>query len=181
MRVRVGRHNRDIFSIFFKMKTFCVFQKESPHRGNTIFHFKYNKEHQPKLTQICSFGISSYGLQNEFEVSMVNELSVLEQLKFFCSNSFELSVDFLVYVLVLLGLLKPYLYLHIIFASDSERSFCSSLLTYRLVDRCSPKIPMILNFRTSKDRFFKGVSIKRPIWFPNDICHLNRHRKPHFR
>ena len=48
--------------IFFKMKVCCVFSFESPHRGDsnkytqyTIFNKK--KEHHPKLSQICSYGI----------------------------------------------------------------------------------------------------------------------------
>ena len=28
---QVRRHNRDIFSIFFNMKVYCVFSLESPH------------------------------------------------------------------------------------------------------------------------------------------------------
>ena len=28
-------HNRDIFSIFFNMKVYCVFSLESPHRGDS--------------------------------------------------------------------------------------------------------------------------------------------------
>ena len=40
-------HNRDILSIFFYMKAFCVYSLESPHRGDfnentqyTIFNIK---------------------------------------------------------------------------------------------------------------------------------------------
>ena len=42
-----GGHNRNIFSIFFRMMVYCVFSLESPHRGdsneytqNTIFNIK---------------------------------------------------------------------------------------------------------------------------------------------
>ena len=35
---QVMRHNRDIFSIFFYMKVYCVFSLESPHRQYTIFN-----------------------------------------------------------------------------------------------------------------------------------------------
>ena len=49
--------SRDIFSIFFDMKVYCVFSLESPHRGDsnentkyTIFNIK-KKENNPKLSQ----------------------------------------------------------------------------------------------------------------------------------
>ena len=85
---QVRRVNRDIFSIFFNMKVCCVFSLQSPHRGDsnvpTIYHFQYKKENHPKLSQICSQGIFSSGLQHEFEPAMVNEPSVFELLKFYC-------------------------------------------------------------------------------------------------
>ena len=60
---------------------------ESPHRGDsneysrhTIFNNK--KENHPKLSQICSYGFFSQGIQkNEFESVVVNEPSVFEPLK----------------------------------------------------------------------------------------------------
>ena len=39
----------------------------------------------PKLSQIWNYGICSKGLKNEFETAMVNEPSVFEPLKFYCS------------------------------------------------------------------------------------------------
>ena len=46
--VPARRHNKDIFSIFFKMKIFCVFSLESPYQGDsneytqyTIFNIKW--------------------------------------------------------------------------------------------------------------------------------------------
>ena len=42
------------------------------------------KEKHPELSQICSYGIFSKGLKNEFETAVVNEPSVFEQLKFYC-------------------------------------------------------------------------------------------------
>ena len=33
--------NRDIFSIFFNMKVFCVFSLESPHRGDSNEDIQY--------------------------------------------------------------------------------------------------------------------------------------------
>ena len=43
------------------------------------------KENHPKLSQICSYGIFSKGLKNEFKTAMVNESSVFEPLKFNCT------------------------------------------------------------------------------------------------
>ena len=67
-----------------------MFSLESPHRGNfneytkyTIFNIKEEENH-PKLSQICSYGIFSKGLQNEFETAVVNEPSEFEPLKFYC-------------------------------------------------------------------------------------------------
>ena len=52
----------------------------------TIYHFQYEKENNPKLTQICSYGIFSKRLKNEFKTAMVNEASVFEPLKFYCNS-----------------------------------------------------------------------------------------------
>ena len=35
------RHNRNIFSIFFNMKAYCVFSLESPHIGDSNEHTQY--------------------------------------------------------------------------------------------------------------------------------------------
>ena len=84
------RHSRDIFSIFLNMKVCCVFSLESPHGGDSNEYTQYtisniNKENHPKLSQICSYGIFSKELKNEFETAMVNEPSVFEPLKFYCT------------------------------------------------------------------------------------------------
>ena len=67
------------------MKVYCVFSLESPHRGNSNEYSQYTifniKKNQPKFSQICSYGIFSKGLKNEFETSTVNEPSVFEPLK----------------------------------------------------------------------------------------------------
>ena len=73
------------FRFFFKMKVCCVYSLESPHRGDsneytTIYHFQYKIENRPKLTKICSYGIFSEGLKNEFEIAMVYDTSVFEPL-----------------------------------------------------------------------------------------------------
>ena len=62
----------------------------------TIINMK-KKEKHPKLSQICSYGIFSKRLKNEFETALVNKPSVFEPLKFYyiliilCSLLFCLS------------------------------------------------------------------------------------------
>ena len=34
-------HNRDIFSIFFNMRVYCVFSLESPNRGDSNVYTQY--------------------------------------------------------------------------------------------------------------------------------------------
>ena len=70
-----------------------MFSLESPHRGDsnectqyTISNMnkkKKNTLNHPNL-QLCAF---SMGLKNEFEAAVVNESSVFEPMKFYCSNS----------------------------------------------------------------------------------------------
>ena len=67
-----------------------MFSLESPQRGDSNEYtqytiFQYKKENIPKLSQICNYGIFSKGLKNEFETAVVNEPSVFEPLKFYCS------------------------------------------------------------------------------------------------
>ena len=68
-----------------------MFSLKSPHRGSPNEYtqytiYQYEKENQPKLSQICSYGICSEGPKNEFETAVVNEPSVFESLKFYCIN-----------------------------------------------------------------------------------------------
>ena len=44
---------------------------------------KKKKENHPEVTQICSCGIFSKGLKNEFETGVVNEPSVFGPVKFY--------------------------------------------------------------------------------------------------
>ena len=72
---QVRRHNRDIFSIFSNMKVCCVFSLKSPHRGDSDEYtqhttFNIKTDNRPKLSQICSYGIFSKGLKNEFETAV---------------------------------------------------------------------------------------------------------------
>ena len=51
------------------------------------------KENKLKLSKICSYWIFFKGLKDEFETALVNEPSVFEPLKFYCtyhSSSFTL-------------------------------------------------------------------------------------------
>ena len=64
-----------------------MFSLESPHRGDSNEYTKYTifnikKKITLKLSQICSYGIFSKGLKNEFEIAVVNEPSGFERLKF---------------------------------------------------------------------------------------------------
>ena len=84
--------NSDIFPTFFNMKVYCVFTLESPRWGDSKEYiqytiFQYINEKHPKLSKICSYGIFSKRLKNEFERAMVNKPSVFEPLKFYCNNS----------------------------------------------------------------------------------------------
>ena len=81
--------NREIFSIVFNMKVYCVFSLESPLQGHFSEYTQYiifniKKENHSKLSQICSQAIFSKGLKNKFETAMIKEPSVLEPLKFYC-------------------------------------------------------------------------------------------------
>ena len=84
------RLNIDIFSIFFNLKVWYVFSLESPHRGDsngytqyTIFNIK--KKITLNYPKSATMGFCSKGLKNEFETAMVNEPSVFDPLKFYCS------------------------------------------------------------------------------------------------
>ena len=82
--------------IFYNMKVYCVFTLESPHRGDSNVYtqytiFQYEKEKHPKLSQICRYWNISKGLKNEFERAVVNEPSVFEPLKFYCTYKFGIS------------------------------------------------------------------------------------------
>ena len=73
-----------------------MFILESPHRGDSNEYtqyaiFQYEKEKHPKLSQFCSYGISSKGLKNVFERAVVNEPSVFEPLKFYCISKIKSS------------------------------------------------------------------------------------------
>ena len=69
-----------------------MFSLESPQRGDSNEYTQYTisqyeKENHPKLSQMCSNGICSKGLKNEFETAVVNKPSVFELLKFYCNST----------------------------------------------------------------------------------------------
>ena len=79
------------FSIFFKMKAYCMFSLESPQRGDSSEYTQYTisqykNENHPILCEICNYGICSMEPKNEFETAVVNEPTVFEALKFYHSD-----------------------------------------------------------------------------------------------
>ena len=80
----------NIFSILFNLKVCCVFSLESPHQGDsneytqyTIFNIK--KKITLNYPKSAAMGFCSKGLKKEFETAVVNEPSVFEPLKFYCT------------------------------------------------------------------------------------------------
>ena len=77
------------------MKVCCAFSLESPHRGDsneytqyTFFQLKKRKSVLIILNlQLWDF--FSKGIKNEFETAVVNEPSVFEPLKFYCTWIFS--------------------------------------------------------------------------------------------
>ena len=84
------RHIKDIFSHFFQHERILRVLIRIPQRGdsNECTQYtisQYKNENHPKLCQICNYRTCSKGPQNEFETAVVNELSVFELLKFYCT------------------------------------------------------------------------------------------------
>ena len=68
-----------------------MFSLESPQGGDSNEYtqytiFQYEKANNPKLSQICNYGICSKGPKNEFEPAVVNEPSGFKPLKFYCNS-----------------------------------------------------------------------------------------------
>ena len=60
-------------------------------RGDSNEYTQYtifNMNMKNTLIQICSYGLFSKGLKNEFETAVVNEPSVFKPLKFYCLGSY---------------------------------------------------------------------------------------------
>ena len=67
-----------------------MFTLESPHRGDSNEYTQYtifnmNKKNTLNYPKSAAMGFFSKGLKNEFEKAVVNEPSVFEPLKFYCS------------------------------------------------------------------------------------------------
>ena len=80
----------DIFSIFFSMEVCCVFSLESPHWGDSNEYTQYtifNRRKKITLNYPKSAAMSfcAKGLKNGFETAVVNEPSLFEPLKFYCT------------------------------------------------------------------------------------------------
>ena len=72
------------------MKVYFVSSVESPHRGDSNEYTQYTiLNTKEKITlnypKSAVLGIFSKGLKNEFETAMVNEPSVFEPSKFYCT------------------------------------------------------------------------------------------------
>ena len=72
------------------MTVCCVFTLESPHRGDSNEYIQYiifnmNKKNTLNYPKSAAMGFFSKGLKNEFETAVVNEPSVFEPLKFYCT------------------------------------------------------------------------------------------------
>ena len=66
-----------------------MFSLESPHRGDSNEYTQYtiynmNKKNTLNYPKSAAMGLFSKGLKNEFEIAVVNELSVFDPLKFYC-------------------------------------------------------------------------------------------------
>ena len=80
----------DIFSIFCNMKVCGVFSSESSHRGDSNEYTQYtifniNKKIALNYSKSAAMFFFSKGLKNEFETAVVNEPSVFEPLKLYCT------------------------------------------------------------------------------------------------
>ena len=80
------------------MKICCVLSIESPHRGDsnentqhTIFNIHVYKKTSLNYPKSAAIGFFSKRLKDEFETALVNEPSVFEPLKFYCTCSSERS------------------------------------------------------------------------------------------
>ena len=85
-----------IFSIFLNIKVCCVFSLELPRRSDSYEYTQYTCtifNIKKKITLIypksAAMGFCSKGLKNEFETAVVNEPSVFEPPKFYCTQKME--------------------------------------------------------------------------------------------
>ena len=67
-----------------------MFSSESPHQGESNEYTQYtifnlNMKNTLNYPKSAAMGFFSKGLKNEFETAVVNEPSVFEPLKFYCT------------------------------------------------------------------------------------------------
>ena len=85
----------DIFSIFCNMKVCCVISLVSPHRGGSNEYTQYTIFNVLKKVTLNYPNLQLHvrdffqGLRNELETAVVNEPSVFEPLKFYCSEFYD--------------------------------------------------------------------------------------------
>ena len=97
-----------------------------------VFLLKQVRQKHPKLSQICSYGIFSNGLKNEFETAVVNEPSVFEPLKFYCiKKAYKITFRQLIPTTKVCMLI---LYIHVKGTYEGDRKIHSRLL------KLSPKL-----------------------------------------
>ena len=75
---------------FFNMKICCVFSADSPHRGDSTEYTQYTIFYLKKIITLnypkfAAIGFCCKGRKNEFETAVVNESSVFEPLKYYCT------------------------------------------------------------------------------------------------
>ena len=75
----------------FSLNVCCMFSLESPQRGdaneNTQYTiFNINTKITLNYPEFAAIGFLSKELKNEFETAVVNESSVFEPLKFYCTS-----------------------------------------------------------------------------------------------
>ena len=71
-----------------------MFSLESPHRGDSNEYTQYTifniqKKFNLNYSKSAAMGYFNKGLKIEFETAMVNEPSVFEPLKFYCTSCFK--------------------------------------------------------------------------------------------
>ena len=75
-----------------------MFTLESPHRGDSNEYtqytiFKINKKNSLNYPKFAAMFFFSKRLKNEFETAVVNEPSVFEPLKFYCTSTLTITAS----------------------------------------------------------------------------------------
>ena len=80
----------DMFLISFNTKVCCALSLESPYRGDSNEYTQYTiSVYKKKVTlnylKSAVMGFCTKVLKNAFEIALVNEPSVFELMKFYCT------------------------------------------------------------------------------------------------